>query len=224
MTIDEVKNVAQIVALFAASAWAIYGFFVLKQREKAAADLRKVELESRQIAVVNFDIAATCERRPDVAGYCILTDVTMTNNGKRDTRLQWDGEWPAFAVWRTSFAPDGAPRFADKPILVPVSQRRDPRADAIATILRAGETQRKSFAVTVSEPGIYLLSFRAVLAPEEHKVSDQAGRDPRNSVSWGVTKYIVVSDTIHATDAAKDACERDRLIVASSFEPAHSQR
>jgi hypothetical protein len=233
MTIDEAKTVAEIVALVVVAAWAIYGFVVLKQREKAAAELRKVELESRQMAVVTFDIAATSERRPDAPGYCILADVTMVNKGKRDTRLKWDGESPAFAVWRTSFTSDGAPQFADVPIRVRVGQARHPGAEVVSTILRAGETQRKAFAVTVSEPGLYLLSFRAALAPEEHEVSRQAGADPQKGVSWAITKYIVVSGAIREVDAKQNAVERDCLIVkdtvdgvslkaAPSFEPARS--
>jgi hypothetical protein len=231
VTIDDAKSVAQIVALVLAAAWAIYGFIVLQKREKATADLRKVELESsqlavltrkaelelsqiavvtrkaelesRQVAVVTFDIAATSEHRPDASGYCILADVTLVNEGKRDTRLKWEPESPAFAVWRTSFTPDGAPQFPDAPTRVRVTQARDPEAAVVSTILRAGETQRKAFAVTVSEPGIYLLSFRAVLAPEEREVSRQAGAT--QEVSWVATKYIVVPGATQDADAKQNA-------------------
>jgi len=211
VTLDDAKKVVEIAALAVAGAWAIYGFIVLRHREKAAAELRKLELDSkkaeleaRAVAVVRADITATCALRPDGPGYCILAEVTLTNEGMRDTRIRWEDEPPAFVVQRAEFGPDGTPQFGAPPVEVRVRQAREPNADAVSHVIRAGGTQRLAFAANVPTPGTYFVSFRGVLAPEERAVSVDAGADPSNPISWTATTYILVRDTVGSNTRAAD--------------------
>jgi hypothetical protein len=50
MTLDDAHTLAEIGALAVAGVWAIYGFIVLRQREKATGELRKLEFDSKKAA------------------------------------------------------------------------------------------------------------------------------------------------------------------------------
>jgi hypothetical protein len=208
----EVVEIAfKIGALVLAGGWTIFGFYIFRQREKDVADLRKVELEARQLelatrrlAVVRTEITATTHRSLDGAGYCILADVSLTNAGTSETRVQWIGEPPAFTIRHASFGPDGSASFTKPPIDMRVRQARDPNADALSHVLRAGTTERFAFAAYVGQPGVYLLSFRGALAPEDRSVSIGAGTAPHNPVSWTARRYVVVrepTDHVKTTNA-----------------------
>jgi hypothetical protein len=199
VTLDEFKKLVEVLAYVMVAAWAVYGFFVLRQRQKAVADLRRIEIETRRaelelrrVAVVHVHIEASWTQSTDARGYYVLANVSLVNEGKKDTRLKWKDEDPPFSVWRATFAADGAPVFSGVPIRIPLEQTRDPNKRAVSTILRAGGRQQFAFAVNVSDPGIYRLAFRAVVAPDEQAISVEAGAAPTNTVAWTSTSYVVV--------------------------------
>jgi hypothetical protein len=199
MTLDDAKTLAEIIAILLAGSWAIYGYFVFRQREKAFAELkhieletRKAELELRQTAIVKTYISTVVSLCPDSDGYCLMADVTLINQGKRDTRLKWKGEIPAFSVRRVVFNNDGTPTFPEEPILLTVRQTKNPNNEATSHIIRAGGEQTISFALLISRPGVYFLSFRGVVAPDEKTVSVEAGASPKSGLSWTATKYVVI--------------------------------
>lgn len=199
MTFADVKTLAEIIALALGGAWAIFAFVILRQREKAAAELRKMdieakktELELRRVAVIRADISASTTQLRQTDGYLLLAEVTLINEGKRDTRLKWGGEPPAFVIWRAVFDATGIPSFPDTPIQLTVRKAKDPNADAISRIVRAGGSEHLSFAAHLSLPGVYLLSFRAAVAPDEKSVSVEAGAGPNSVLGWTATKYIIV--------------------------------
>ena len=200
MTLENVKALAEIIALALGGLWAIAGLIVLKQREKATADLRetelkmrKLELELRRIAVVRTEISAASFRRPDGPGFCVIAQVTLTNTGGLEARIEW-GDTPAFFVRRTSFGPDSAPFFTEQQIVMRAHQARDATAEVVSTIIRPGATEYLAFAALVPDPGIYLLSFRGPVAPQDHKVSVEAGAAEHNPTSWTAHRYIVVTE------------------------------
>lgn len=199
MTLDDVKTLAEILAILLAGAWAIYGYFVFRQRERASAELkqielvtRRAELELRQTAIVKSEITTVVSLCPDSDGYCLIANITLINHGKRDTRLKWKGEIPAFSVRRVAFNNDGTPTFPGEPILSTVRQTKNPNNEATSHIIRAGGEQKITFALLISSPGVYFLSFRGVIAPDEKAVSVEAGASPTSSFSWTATKYIVI--------------------------------
>lgn len=202
MTLESVKTLAEVSALALGGLWAIFVLIGLKQREKARADLRKtelemrkIELELRRIAVVRTDISAASFRRPDGPGYCVVAQVSLTNTGGREARIEWDSATPAFFVRRTSFGTDGAPSFSERPIVMRARQARDANAEVVSTIIRPGAVEHLAFAAHVQEPGIYLLSFRGPVAPPDHIVSVEAGAAKHNPTSWTAHRYIIVTES-----------------------------
>lgn len=200
MTLDDAKTLAEIVAITLAGAWAVYGYFAFRQREQAAAELRHIELETRKAelelrytAVVTTMIFTSVTSCPYSSGYDLIAEVTMSNQGKRDTRIQWQGEAPPFAVRRVVFNEQGAPTFPEEPVLLTVRQTKNPNYEATSHIIRAGGKETISFAVHISNPGVYLLSFRGVVAPDEKLISVEAGVHPTSGVSWTATKYITIT-------------------------------
>jgi hypothetical protein len=202
MTLENAKTVAEIIALALGGLWAIVGLIVLKQRQKATADLRKTELEMqkieldlRRIAVLRTDISATSFRRPDGPGYCVAAQVSLTNTGGQEARIEWDGAIPAFFVRRASFGADGAPTFTGRTIAMRARQARNVNAEIVSTIIRPGATEQLAFAAHVEDPGIYLLSFRGPVAAQDHVVSVEAGAAKHNPTSWTAHRYILVSES-----------------------------
>lgn len=199
MTLYDAKTLAEIVAILLAGTWAVYGYFVFRQREKASAELkhieietRKAELDLRRTAVVKTEISVTVNPCLDFDGYCLIAEATLINQGKRDTRLQWKGEVPALSVRRVVFNDEGAPTFPENPVLLSVRQTKNPNNEATSHIVRAGSEETISFALRISSPGVYLLSFRGVLAPDEKIVSAEAGAHSSSGFSWTATKYVVI--------------------------------
>jgi len=201
MALSDIKTLTEIAALFVVGFWAIYGFIVLRQKEKASTELKNTELEMkkselalRQVAVVKTDISSTVKKNNITEGYYLLCEIKLINEGKRDTRLKWHGETPPFAVRQVIFNDGGIPTYPEDPILISVRQTVNPELESVSHVLRAGGSQTLSFAALVKKPGVYLLSFRGVVAPEDVSVSVEAGTQPQNTVSWTATKYIVIED------------------------------
>ena len=209
MTPESVKTLTEIIALALGGAWAIFGLIVLKQREQARADLRKtgletektqlemrqLELELRRMAVVRAEISAASFRRPDGPGYCIIAQVSLTNTGGWEARIEWDDATPAFFVRRTSFGTDGAPCFTERPIELRARQARDANAEVVSTIIRPGASEHLAFAAHVQNLGLYLLSFRGPVAPRDRMVSVEAGAAKHNPTSWTAHRYIIVTES-----------------------------
>lgn len=206
---NDLKTWAEVVeismkigALVLAGGWTIFGFYIFKQREKASADLRKIELEAQQLelatrrlTVMRTEITATIHHGLDGKGHYILAEVSLANAGTSETRIKWAGEPPPFTIRHTSFGPDGSPTFTKPPIEMRVKQARNPNAEALSHVLRAGTTERFAFAAFVDEPGVYLMSFRGALAPGDRSVSIEAGTEPYNPISWTATRYVMVGES-----------------------------
>jgi hypothetical protein len=196
----EIAEIAfKIGALLLAAGWTVCGVYMFSQREKAAADLRKVELEARQleraarqIAVLRTEITASAHRSVDMRGYFILADVCLTNAGSYETRIKWLDQPPAFTIRHTTFGVMGEPLFGTPPIEMRVRQARDPSLEAPSHVVRAGATEHLVFAARVDAPGVYLLSFRGALAAGDKAVSVNAGTAPENPVSWTAQRYVLV--------------------------------
>ncbi len=207
MPIEDFKRIVEIVLMALAAAWGVAGFFMLKQRQKAIADVRKVDLEakkleldSRQTANVEVEIEASSHLDVASTGFLVLAEVTLKNVGSRDTRIEWQSRPAPFSIRRTTFDAEGIPQFASAAIELRARQARDANAEPVSTILRAKGSQRLTFAARVSEPGLYLLAFRGSVGEKEAEVSTEAGAQKFNPTSWTCTKFLVVSAMGEAHD------------------------
>jgi hypothetical protein len=212
VTINDIKNLFEIVALVLAGVWAVYGFFVFREREKAAAELRKLgyenkraEVQTRDVPAIHTAFTATSARRPDGPGYCILAEVALTNEGLRDIRIPYQDNDPPFLVQRAEFGPDGAPRFADPPVRARVRRAVDPNAEVVSHIILAGGgTQQLAFVAHVATPGVYFVAFRVPLQPEDRAALNNVKITPSNPVSLTATKYVVVADVMGSRARSSD--------------------
>ena len=202
MLIEDIKRLVEIVLMALAAGWAIVGFFMLKQRQKAIADVRKVDLEAkkleldlRQTANVEIEIQASSHVDFAATGYWVVVEVKLNNIGGRDTRIEWQGQPAPFSIRRTTFNAGGTPQFTSPPLELRARQARDPNSEPVSTILRAKGSQRLAFAARVGESGLYLLAFRASVGKREAEVSAEAGAQKFNPTSWTGTKFIVVPST-----------------------------
>jgi hypothetical protein len=211
MPIEDIKHVVEIVLMALAAAWALVGFFMLKQRQKAIGDVRKLDLEakkleldSRQTANVEVEIEASSHFDVTSNGFLILAEVILKNIGSRDTRIEWQGEPAPFSIRRTTFDAEGCPQFAAAAIELRTRQARDANSEPISTILRAKGSQHLTFAARVSEPGLYLLAFRGSVGEKEAQVSTDAGAQKFNPTSWTCTKFLLISATGEGHDKSQN--------------------
>lgn len=199
MPLEDIKRLVEIALMALAAAWGVVGFLMLKQRQKAIADVRKVDLESkrleldlRQTANIEVEIVATSQPEVDGTGYFVLAEVTLSNLGSRDTRILWEGKPAAFSIRRTTFNANGQPQFTSPAIELRARQARDPNAEPVSTVVRASGKQRLAFAARVPEAGLYLLAFRGAVEEREAEVSVEAGAQKLNPMAWTGTKFLVV--------------------------------
>jgi hypothetical protein len=162
----------------------------------AAAELRNVELSNqqiefatRQLAVISAQIDASFHRADSGKGFWIIADLTLRNSGTREARLLWQGERPAFSVHEVAFDANGAPQFR-RPLYVRVRRTSDPNQEATSLVIRAGATDHLTFAVNVQEAGLYFLSFRAALDPDEGRISRAVGATGKPA--WTASRFLPV--------------------------------
>lgn len=199
MILAQIKTIAEITVLLLAGGWAVFGFVVLRQREKAEADLKKIATETKKIeadlqktASLNLSISASVARIDECGSFLLMAEVQITNNGRRDTRLKWKGESPAFTVRKVTFDGNGIPMYSDPPVTLAVRQAKNPNLDAVSHVIRAGGSQAITFAVLLPSAGVYFLSFRGVVPPDEQHVSFQTGVQQTSSLAWTTAKYIYI--------------------------------
>src|ERR1700730_881448 len=116
--------------------------------------------------MVLVDIQPSIHRSADGKGYIIAAVVKLTNPGGQNTRIKWRGELPAFSVRLANFNDAGKADFAP-PTDLRVPLTLDPKSEAVSHVVRAGGIESMSFALRVSVPGLYYLSFRGVVDERE---------------------------------------------------------
>ena len=195
-SLECLQIVVEALAIIVAGVWAVIGLIAFRRRERAVADLRKVEIETRQIelamrraAALDVAIEVETTAAEPTGSYCLAVMVSLHNCGNRDTRVQWEGEPAALVVRRVAFADGGVPVFAE-PIELRVSMTRDPAASARSHVIRAGATERLAFAARVPGVGLYLLSFRGAVDPKERSAATELGVEW--PTAWTAAKYVSV--------------------------------
>ena len=154
------------------------------------AQIRDLDLRCKQQALVRVDIHPEVHPAPDGGGYLILTTVDLTNRGTRNTRIKWRDQPPAFYVREARFDADGKPEFDTPTTEFRVPLTLQPDQESVSHVIRAGGTESIPFAIRVTTPGLYLLSFRGMVDEEERKVSAITGADL--PVSWTSNKFVLV--------------------------------
>lgn len=202
VTLDQIKTLTEIIAILLAGVWAVYGYFIFRQRDKSQLELKQIEIETkrseyeiRQTAIICTNIIHEAIWLHNQQATCLVIYVQINNQGRKDTRIRWAGELPAISIRKVSYNDDGFPMYSENPILLTVRSTKYPNKQAIAHIVRAGGSQTVSFTTTIKDAGVYLITFRGVMAPDEKNVSVEAGASVSSGLSWTATKYIFISGT-----------------------------
>jgi hypothetical protein len=91
-----------------------------------------------------------------------------------------------------NFDGQGSPTYQHYTALF-VRRTSDPNSRAMPIRIRPGATESLSFAVGVSAPGIYLLTFRIPLEPKYADDVKKLGMEL--PAAWTRTSHVIVSDT-----------------------------
>ena len=204
------QSLAVATAVIVGGAWSLYTFDVLGARDRAAAELERIQQDIDQQATVQVDIDAEQVALPaagvsDDPGRYIVARVSVKNTGNRDTvfdfskrplgvaRVLNPGQGPV---------PTVGPRSRYGVPIVPVLGWPGPpdgEPSAYGEVnnrgIYRGETWHQEFLVKVSGPGVYLVTFAAeVIGAEATKrvalQPDGLSRD--FPFVWSATTFVFV--------------------------------
>ena len=199
-TYAEITEIAfRITALIVGAAWAVYAFFVFRQRETAVTALKKAESEAASLELAArrravLDIAVNSQAHPDSAshGYILAIQIVITNAGVAAAYMKFDEAKPSIRVHRVDFDERGVTTFSDSPIFLSVRNASDPTKPARSRVIRAGGTSRLSTVLRIPEPGVYAVSFRVPMDAANTVAMREAGADPTKVAYWSATSFACV--------------------------------
>ena len=195
LDVVNIREACTIVALITGASWAIFTFFATNQLDKAALEVK--QLHHSLVPVINVKIQAKHWRTNQV-GDTILTEVTLTNQGKFTEIL--DLSKSRFRVYPVKFpektAEDAAmpapiamddldqrgqlpiPNVAPWHLSAPVFPR------AITELeLKPGEQEHLSWLYRPPEPFVYYVEFRVPLSESSRESWLEAGFD-LDDLNW----------------------------------------
>ena len=187
-----------VTALFAAG-WAVL-VYVLIRLPLARAGLLKSQMEQDEYqrkkslkAGLSLGIQATVHRNPGGRGYVIVAVVTITNRDDSEIkRIEWKGAEAPFHGRLAEFKSNGEPEYVrDRALFVRKTSQPNDKAEGHR--IRPGATESLSFAIVVSDPGVYLLSFRIPVDQEDQKAAKARHMDL--PATWTCNTHVVVGDT-----------------------------
>ena len=195
---------------FFGGVFAVALYFLLRQREEVQTRIRRSEAEIRDLelkrkhveaqildlelktrqAVILVDIRVETYRHRDA--YIIIAVVELTNCGSQNTRIIWENQPPPFSVRMIKRNEDGD---VDYDLIgeFRVPRTLDPKAKALSHVVRAGGKESLPFTALTPSPGLYLLSFRGVLAEKDRAEALKLGVEL--PVAWTGNRYVLIDDT-----------------------------
>jgi hypothetical protein len=191
-----------IAGLFAAG-WALY-LVKLIHLPLANAGLNKSEMELEEyqqkkslLAGLTISLQATAHRIPGRDDFVIIVTADLTNRHESAVlRIDWkeeEKEVDPLHVWMTNFDAQGKPTYKDDTAF-PVRRTKSPNLKAGPYRIRPGATESLSFAVGVSAPGIYLVTFRIPLE-KTHLEELRKKFDKAMPGAWTRSAHVIVENT-----------------------------
>jgi hypothetical protein len=206
MSLNDAKTYAEIVeiafkviALILAGFWALYGFYVFRQRQKAVTDLRKVEaetasleLQAKRRAVLDISINHQCHKDLDSDGYVLVVQIVLVNGGVSPAYIQFEDDNPPVRVHRVVLDGGGGMSFPDSPIALGIRNTSDPTKLARSRLIRAGGTSRLSTVVRLPQGGVYLTSFRVEMDDANRQAMLEINPTKTSKSYWSATAITTV--------------------------------
>jgi hypothetical protein len=200
------QSIVLAIAVIIGGAWTLGTFYLLRQREQAKLELiqieKQIEASDTQLKKLKYDlktspaldiqITGTSVPIPGEKGWFLLSTVSLKNLGNQTAILDLSNKKP-FLTYPVSFGPQGEPKFGDVKefSVVPGGNPNFP-PDGVS--IRAGTHESLAFATKISIPGLYLLSFRADVSPQELESTSAKGDGQAGLERWAATKFLVVPD------------------------------
>src|SRR5216684_3441133 len=168
----------KIIAGIFAAGWALYLLRLIRLPLAQAGLLKsKMELDEHQqkteeyqqrkslLGGLTLSLQATAHRIPGRADFVIIAIADITNRTESHVfKIDWKED--PLHVWITNFDDaQGRPTYKGDTAFF-VRRTSDPNSKAMPLRIRPGATESLSFAVGVSKPGIYLVTFRIPLEPK----------------------------------------------------------
>lgn len=198
---EKFKNIASglqsifIIITFAIGGiWTIYTFDVLSARDRAKVELKEIEKNLHQQAVVNVDLSIKqVDLSIDNKRYINIT-ANIENTGNRSTRLELGDR--VIAVIKINYDSDGelvVENIIHSPVLAFADETQANFWSLPYTIIDSGETRKFPFFIQVGSPGIYLIGFQAIYSGEESiKFPQKVGGSPGHIFTVSGYEYFVV--------------------------------
>jgi hypothetical protein len=207
-TIEKYKTLAETVQSLAIACgvliggfWTLFTFNALQTSYKAEAEIRQLELATREQGVVNIAVNAGQVSIANDAGRYIKIGIQVQNTGNRNLML----EFPEYAltIAKVQTNEGGQLRrewykFSPIPSLYPAkihSHKLESNAfvePVEKELVRAGQTIDYPCWFRVEEAGLYLVTFVGRLTGEDLGVTQQAFGEVR-PISVGEHTFIVVN-------------------------------
>ena len=189
--------ILKVIAGILAAAWALY-LLRLIHRPLAQAGLlkSKIEFDDYQqrkslLGGLALSLQATAHQIPGSANFAIFAVVDITNRTESHVfRIQWTDA--PLHVWVAKFDPQGSPTYKHH-AASSVRRTSDPNSPAMPLRVRPGATESLSFAVGVSTPGIYLVTFRIPIEPKYLDDVKKLGMEMPGT--WTRKAHVVVGNT-----------------------------
>ena len=205
------ESAVKIIAILFAGGWAVFLLLALQkvatsrvqleklqsERDKTVKEVQKTQRQIQEIdfklkvqPVIRSKIVTSTQRKPHQGEWLLFATLEIENTGNAPARLDYK-EGDPFLVTVVNFDSEGKPVFGPQ-TKFRVTQARDPNLSALSTIIRGGGQESIPFVLRLEHPGLYLLSFRALLCSEDRKSLEELGIPEWHPVSWIAKHYVWV--------------------------------
>ncbi|WP_162046498.1 hypothetical protein [Vibrio taketomensis] len=193
MTIIEVKNLASafqsialVLAICIGGGWALFQFFSVRTIEKAKAELRKLQLETRSHGILQISVTSRA-----ISSYpgTVIVDIHMKNIGTNAETIDLEKS-------KVTLGPVGTGNFNALSVKATVNAMHQGVDNVLVfTILHPGEEQIIKYIATGLSHSTYLVQASFVGSPSETEyqsnIAKQSGLTS-SQVIWGCTEYIEI--------------------------------
>ena len=167
-----IQSLLLAAGILLAGIWSIISLRPFREKQKEEANLRKLQLEIEQQAVVHMKVSA---KQFSIAGDSrnyISAVVTFENKGNREVVLK-PTEEDFVTLAKVAFDPNDE-ILVGEPTHIPINSEEYGNFSVI--VLFPGGYQRVQFWILVGEPGLYRLNVSFDAAPQEKERLIQTGQ------------------------------------------------
>jgi hypothetical protein len=188
------KNIHEVIlsiAIIVGGIWTLVTFRTLRSKNKAEAELAKIELEIEtakkrlfEQAIIDIQINTKQEILEDKNDYVISIVAKFTNNGNRNTNLDFSS--PFFIIVSCIDFDDNGNSYQNEYICQEAYNNS-------TMILRAGATVEFPYFVKVKEKGLFVIELWLKLDEEERKIDNAVRGEKLDETYWTGSSYLMIN-------------------------------